>query len=230
LYKHRPKQKQVPMNTEELGLPLFQGCVFCRLNEERRLPVLTIPGVLHFAGVGKTPVRIDDQEIAAIQTAVRLGLWTEPWLFLEVGQRVRLEDGPLAGGEGLLIEVRKQHRLVVLVTLLRRSVAVEIERDWVKSRERTMPAPATYVGCICSVRLESKRTILNILNELSTGTRTIGSISLFSAAHSGAANKYLPFQRKIRYEFSHVLLCTRYKRVRATSRLSQLRKSLAQHS
>jgi hypothetical protein len=45
---------------------------------------------------------------------------------------VRLEAGPLAGMEGLLVEVRKQHRLVVSLTLLQRSVAVQIERDWVR--------------------------------------------------------------------------------------------------
>ena len=57
--------------------------------------------------------------------------------FLEVGRRVRLEDGPLAGLEGLLIEKRKQNRLVVSVSLLRRSVAVEIERNWVRLLNET---------------------------------------------------------------------------------------------
>ena len=116
----------------EVDLPLFPGYVFCQLNPEFRLPLLTIPGVLHFIGIGRIPAPIDDEEIAALQTAMLSGVWAEPWPFLDVGQRVRLEEGPLAGLEGLLIEVRKKQRLIVSVTLLKRSVAVEIERDWVR--------------------------------------------------------------------------------------------------
>lgn len=116
--------------TKSVQLPLFPGYVFCRLNPERRLPVLTIPGVLHFVGIGKTPVPVEEAEIAAIRRAIESGLSTEPWPFLQAGQRVRLDRGPLAGLEGILIEAQKQERLVVSVTLLQRSVAVEIERHW----------------------------------------------------------------------------------------------------
>jgi transcription antitermination factor NusG len=117
---------------QSVELPLFPGYVFCQLNPEFRLPLLTIPGALHFIGIGRVPVPIENEEIAALQVAMRSGLWAEPWPFLNVGQRVRLEEGPLAGLEGLLIEVRKKQRLIVSVTLLKRSVAVEIERDWVR--------------------------------------------------------------------------------------------------
>jgi transcription antitermination factor NusG len=117
---------------QSVDLPLFPGYLFCQLNPEFRLPLLTIPGALHFIGIGRTPAPIDDQEIASLQAAMRSGLWAEPWPFLDVGQRVRLEEGPLAGLEGLLIEVRKKQRMIVSVTLLKRSVAVEIERDWVR--------------------------------------------------------------------------------------------------
>ncbi len=117
---------------KSVELPLFPGYVFCRLNPEFRLPLLTIPGVMSFVGIGKIPVPIADGEIAAIQTAIGAGLTAEPYPFLEVGQRVRLAEGPLAGLEGLLVEVRKQQRLVVSVSMLKRSVAVEIDRFWVR--------------------------------------------------------------------------------------------------
>lgn len=115
---------------KSVELPLFPGYLFCRLDPQYRLPLLTIPGVLHFVGIGKIPVPIEDAEIAALQTAVRSGLLTEPWPFLEIGQRVRLDDGPLAGLEGILVGTSKQQRIVVSVTLLKRSVAVTIERHW----------------------------------------------------------------------------------------------------
>ena len=114
-----------------VDLPLFPGYIFCRIDPNFRLPILTIPGVLHFIGIGKVPVPIDDFEIAAIQNAVHSGLRAEPWEYLNVGQLVRVDHGPLAGLEGILIETRKQFRVVVSLTLLQRSVAVEIERNWV---------------------------------------------------------------------------------------------------
>jgi len=113
-------------------MALFPGYVFCRLDLQHRLAVLVTPGVVQLVGIGRFPVAIDDAEIAAIQSAVQSGLGTEPWPFLNVGQRVQVEDGPLTGLEGILVEVRKRHRIVLSVTLLRRSVAVEVERQWVR--------------------------------------------------------------------------------------------------
>ncbi len=125
-----------------IELPLFPGYIFCRLDPEHRLPLLTIPGVLHFVGFGKIPAPIEDTEVAAIQTAVRSGLSTEPWPFLEVGQRVRLEDGPLAGLEGILVGTSTRERIVVSVTLLKRSVAVAIEPHWANPVDGTPRTPA----------------------------------------------------------------------------------------
>jgi transcription antitermination factor NusG len=139
---------------KSVELPLFPGYVFCRLNPEYRLPLLTIPGVLNFVGIGRIPAPIDDHEIAAIRATVQSGLLAEPYPFLDVGQRVRLEEGPLAGLEGFLVEVRKQERIAVSVTLLRRSIAVDIERQWVRpldanGREMTIritPTPVAQAG------------------------------------------------------------------------------------
>jgi transcription antitermination factor NusG len=47
---------------------------------------------------------------------------------LELGQRVRIEDGALSGVEGVLTSFRGTRRIVVSISLLRRSVALEIDR------------------------------------------------------------------------------------------------------
>jgi len=116
---------------KEIELPLFPGYVFCRLNVLDRLPVLMIPGVSLIVGFGKTPAPIDESEIAGIQAAVQSGLPAEPWQFLQIGQKVRIEQGPLCGLEGILQGFRGHHRLVLSVTLLQRSIAVQIEDTWV---------------------------------------------------------------------------------------------------
>jgi transcription antitermination factor NusG len=112
-------------------LPLFSGYVFCRLDPDRRLPLLTIPGVLGIVSLGRVPIPVDDSEMEVLQAASLSGLKAEPCPFLKVGDRVRLIDGPLAGVEGLLTQLRNNYRLVLSVTMLNRSVALEIESDWV---------------------------------------------------------------------------------------------------
>jgi transcription antitermination factor NusG len=117
---------------KEIERPLFPGYVFCQFNLLNRLPVLSIPGVVHVVGVGMHPASIDETEIAAIRAAVKSGLPRQPWPFLELGCRVRVEGGPLRGVEGILSGFRGNQRLVLSVTLLQRSVAVQIDSAWVQ--------------------------------------------------------------------------------------------------
>jgi transcription antitermination factor NusG len=112
---------------------LFPGYLFCRLNVENRLPILTTPGVNHIVGSRRRPVPVDETEISALQLLIASGRSNQPWPFLREGDKVRIERGPLRGLEGLLLEIRGAHRLVLSVTLLQRSVAVEIEPAFVRS-------------------------------------------------------------------------------------------------
>jgi transcription antitermination factor NusG len=132
---------------KEIELPLFPGYVFCRFNPLNRLPILTIPGVVHIVGVGKTPVAVDEAEIIAIQAAVRSGLPRQPWPFLQVGDRVKVVRGPLCGIEGILLYFKGRQRLVVSLTLLQRSVAVEIDEQGVLPLHTTrMPSAELVVS------------------------------------------------------------------------------------
>jgi transcription antitermination factor NusG len=124
---------------KEVSAPLFPGYVFCHFDAQKRLPVLVTPGVLAVVGTGRVPLPLEDSEIAAIQTFVSAGLHLEPWPYLEVGQRVRIEDSALSGLEGILIDFRGNQRIVVSVSLLRRSVAVEIDRSWVRPVQPARP-------------------------------------------------------------------------------------------
>jgi transcription antitermination factor NusG len=111
--------------------PLFPGYVFCRLDLQNRLPVLVTPGVLQIVGLGRIPAPIDEEEIISLQKVVISGFQTEPSPFMKVGERVRIVRGALEGVEGILTALKGSHRLIVSVTLLRRSVAVEIDEDWI---------------------------------------------------------------------------------------------------
>lgn len=113
--------------------PLFPGYLFCRLNTVYRLTILTTPGVVQIVGYNRTPVPVDEMEISAINSMVASGLPNQPWPFPRAGERVQIERGPLRGLEGTLVEIKGAHRFIVSVTLLQRSVAVEINPAMVKS-------------------------------------------------------------------------------------------------
>jgi transcription antitermination factor NusG len=114
---------------KELELPLFAGYVFCRFPNAERARILATPGVNSVVGFGNQPAPVDDGEIQALRTLVASGLPAGPWPFLRVGERVRVETGPLCGVEGILTQVKDAWRVVVSIELLQRSVAAELDRD-----------------------------------------------------------------------------------------------------
>jgi len=116
----------------EIQAPLFPGYVFCQFDVQKRLPILVTPGVISIVSRGRVPQPVDQTEIAAIQTVVASGIQAEPWPYLELGQKIRIESDALQGVEGILINFKGNHRIVVSVSLLRRSVALEIDRCCVR--------------------------------------------------------------------------------------------------
>jgi transcription antitermination factor NusG len=90
--------------------------------------VLQTPGVRSIVSFGSHMVPIPDEELQPIRQVIDSGKPVEPWPYLAAGQRVRVECGPLAGVEGKLAGVRDAWRVVVNVEILRRSVAVQLDR------------------------------------------------------------------------------------------------------
>lgn len=121
---------------KEVERPLFPGYLFCRFDYTQRRPVVVTPGVLQIVGCGRTPTPIEDREIQAIQIAVASGVSGQPWPYLEVGEKVRIHTGTLSGLEGILVNFKGNHRVVLSVTLLQRSVALEVDLSWVTSLDK----------------------------------------------------------------------------------------------
>jgi len=116
---------------KQLDVPLFPGYLFCRFNSRDRLPVLKAPGVISIVGVANTPVAVEEAEITALRTLVNSVFPRQPWPYIQIGQRVRIEHGALRGVEGILLDFKGVHRLILSVTLLQRSVAAEIDSAWI---------------------------------------------------------------------------------------------------
>ena len=116
---------------KDVHMPLFPGYVFCSFNPLRTLPVLQSPGVVGIISFDGRPAAIPEEEIQAVRAMVDSTLAVCPHPFLKSGQKIRVNRGPLAGVEGLIVEIKKTFRLVASIGLLQRSIAVEIDRDWV---------------------------------------------------------------------------------------------------
>lgn len=136
LYRKRSRWSD---RLKNIDLVLFPGYVFCRLDATRRLPLLVTPGVVDLVGFGGVFPPIPDSEIEAVRRVIASGLPSMPSPFLREGQRVRIRYGALKDVEGVLLQSKTDYRLVISVTLLQRSVSVEIDRDSVEPVNHPLP-------------------------------------------------------------------------------------------
>jgi transcription antitermination factor NusG len=110
-----------------ITLPLFPCYVFVRGGLDRRLQVVSTPGVHTILFHGERVAIVPEAEIQAIRRAVEGPFRVEPHPFLKCGERVRVMRGSLEGVEGLLVRKKNLYRLVLSVDMMAQSVAVEID-------------------------------------------------------------------------------------------------------
>src|SRR3984885_8137572 len=122
--------------SKKLTLPLFPCYVFVRGGLNRRLQVVTTPGIHTILFHGENIAMIPGVEIDTIRKAVEGPFRVEPHPFLKCGERVRVIRGSLQGVEGVLVRKKNLYRLVLSVYMMAKSVAVEIDATDVE------PAPA----------------------------------------------------------------------------------------
>ena len=118
LWKDRVKYVEVP---------LFSGYLFGYFALLEKVTVLETFGVARIVGVNGTAVPVPDEQITAVRTMVEHRLPYDPHPYLVEGMRVRIKCGPLIGAEGILIEKRQKHRLVISMDLIQQGVAVEVD-------------------------------------------------------------------------------------------------------
>jgi len=123
--------------SKTITLPLFPCYVFLRGGLDRRLQVVTTPGVHMILFHGERVAMIPRAEIEAIRKAVEGPFRVEPHPFLKCGERVRVIRGSLFGVEGILVRKKNIHRLVLSVDMMAKSVAIEIDATDVELAPQT---------------------------------------------------------------------------------------------
>jgi len=134
---------------KKVELPLFSCYVFLRGDLDRRLAIVTTPGVHGLVCSAGKLAGIPEEEIQAVRSVIENRINVEPHPFLKCGDLVRVKSGALSGLEGFLVRKKGQTRLIISVTLLERSVAAEVDASAVErvtassKKSPTLFAPGT---------------------------------------------------------------------------------------
>jgi transcription antitermination factor NusG len=129
--------------TKLISSPLFPCYVFLKGGLERRLDVMTTPGIHALVSTAGQPAAIPVDEIEAIRRVAESGARVEPYPYLKCGDRMRVKCGPLVGIEGILVRKKNLYRLVLSMNVLGKSAAVEIDAFLM---ERLNPISSGYEG------------------------------------------------------------------------------------
>jgi transcriptional antiterminator NusG len=138
---HLIRRVLIPTETEirssggrrrEVRRKLFPGYVFAQmdLTEEMRNLIQHISGVTHFLGSsshGAGPVPLRDEEVERILRTIGEEA-AKPKAAWEVGQAVRITEGPFSEFSGKIVEVNPERETVkVQVAIFGRETPVEVE-------------------------------------------------------------------------------------------------------
>src|SRR5205085_1179168 len=115
----------------QVSAPLFPRYLFCKFDVVDRALIATNPGVIQILGDGHRPVPVEPAEIQALQQIVASPQPFDKYAFLRTGQEVSVHCGPLQGLTGFLVTAENQHKVVVSISLMQRSVAVQMPLEWI---------------------------------------------------------------------------------------------------
>jgi transcription antitermination factor NusG len=125
-----PTMKRLSQWTDrkkEVEVPLFAGYCFARLRWEDRLPVLQAQGVMTFVGTAVRAEPIPDEEIESLRKVLLNSSSFVCHPYLKEGMLVEVVHGPLRGVKGRLVREARYARLVLSITLIQRSLSIEID-------------------------------------------------------------------------------------------------------
>ena len=128
---HSVKKKNV-----SLQVPLFPGYIFCKVSAHAYGLIVTTPGVIRVVEFGGKPAPVDPEEIRSLQLIIGAGVSISVWKGLNVGDKVRIEQGPLQGAVGILASMRPKQRLLVSISMMMRTVVAEVNPEWVTTVDR----------------------------------------------------------------------------------------------
>jgi transcriptional antiterminator NusG len=112
-------------------LPLFPGYVFVFADDDERVQSLTTNRVSTSLYVPQPEIL--HRDLLRLKRVIESREPVTAEDRLAKGERVRVTRGALAGIEGMVMERRGQHRLLVSICFLQQGASVVIEQDWLEA-------------------------------------------------------------------------------------------------
>ena len=97
-----------------------------------RVTVLQTPGVIRILSANGSLLPILDSEIDAVRRCMA-GTDLKPHPFVETGAWVRVRTGPFSGIEGIVTQNNNRCKVVISISAIHRSVALEVDCDSLES-------------------------------------------------------------------------------------------------
>lgn len=119
-------------------LPLFPGYIFFRGSRQDRRTSLGSDLIVEILEV--TDQEQLERELLQLHSLQRAGATLVPLRDVAPGDPVRITEGPFRGYAGVVLREKGKLRLIVAVSMLRRAVAVEFDRQ--------VLAPARVAGAV----------------------------------------------------------------------------------
>lgn len=114
-------------------LALFPSYVFVRIDAQERLRVLEAPGMVRLVSFNGAPAPLPTADIETLRRGLDELVHAEPYPYLQVGRQVRVERGPLAGMQGVLLRKKDKFRLIISIDLIMRSISAEVDASDVRA-------------------------------------------------------------------------------------------------
>ena len=115
--------------TKIIETPAFSGYVFLRYDSslQNRSLVLNTSGVFRMLPDNHRPSAIADIEIESLRRALDSNIPCAKCELPEVGTRVRVRSGALAGVQGQIVRINNKSRLVILIASISQAISVEVD-------------------------------------------------------------------------------------------------------
>jgi transcription antitermination factor NusG len=115
-----------------IEFPLFRSYIFIKTDPKNSLYLLKINGIVKIIQFGRKVASVRDKDLETIKKMITGGYKPRNENYFLKGNPVLVEDGPLKGLVGEVLEIENQNRLVIRIDAIQQSVSIKIEQGFLK--------------------------------------------------------------------------------------------------
>ncbi len=112
--------------------PLFSCYIFVKMALKNRVQILQTDGVVRLVNFNGIPATIPESQLNAIRLLLKQKKEIQRISYLTPGQKVEVTQGPLKGVNGVLVNVKNKHRLVLRLDSIMQAISVDIDHRDIK--------------------------------------------------------------------------------------------------